>query len=74
MRVETIFEEGDGTLVFQTKGEYFGRASLGNTERYTWKSKGTSGENFYYSVNNIDKKLTKPTHVGLFQTSFFSRC
>ena len=39
------FEGGDGTqnmLVFQVKGEYFGRASLDSTEGYTWKSKGTS--------------------------------
>ena len=52
------FEEGDGTqnmLVFQVKGEYFGRASLGNTERPTWKSKGNSDENFYYNGGNIDK-------------------
>ena len=40
-------------LVFQVKGEYFGRASLGNRERPAWKSKGTSNENFYYTSGNI---------------------
>ena len=37
---KNYFERGDGTknmLVFQVKGEYFGRASLGSTEHYTWK-------------------------------------
>ena len=46
------FEGGDGTqdmLVFQVKDEYFGRASLNNLERSTWKSKGTSNEIFYYT-------------------------
>ena len=46
-------EGGDGTqnmLVFQVKGEYFGRASLVSTERYTWKSKGNSDENFITMV------------------------
>ena len=59
-------------LVFQVKGEYFERASLGSTERYTWKSKGSSDENVYYDGGNIDKKLTKPTHVsfGLDQFTF----
>ena len=52
-------------LVFQVKGEYFGRASLRNTERPAWKSKSISNENFYYNGGNIDKKLTKPTHVSL---------
>ena len=65
---KSYFEGGDGTqnmLVFQVKGEYFGRASLGSTERYTWKSKGISDENCYYNGGNIDKKLTKPMHVSL---------
>ena len=58
-------------LVFQVKGEYFGRASLGNTERYTWKSKSTSNENFYYNDNNIVTKLAKPTHVNFGLDQFF---
>ena len=56
------FEGGDGTqnmLVFQVKGEYFGRASLSSTERYTWKSKGNSDKNVYYNGGNIDKKTNK---------------
>ena len=59
--------------VFQVKGEYFGRASLGNTERYTWKLKGISNENFYFSDSNVATKLTKPMHVsfGLDQFFFF---
>ena len=68
------FEGGDGTqnmLVFQVKDEYFVRASLGNTERPAWKSKGTSNENFYYNCGNIDKKLTKPTHVSLGSDQYF---
>ena len=52
-------------LVFQAKNEYFGRNNLGNTQYYTWKSKGISDENFYYTSGNIDKKLTKLTHVSL---------
>ena len=59
--------------VFQVKGEYFVRASSGNTERPVWKSNGTSNENFYYNGGNIDKKLTKPTHVSVFRPVFFSR-
>ena len=51
-------------LVFQARNEYFGRNNLGNTQYYTWKSKGISDENFYYNGGNIDKKLTKPTHVS----------
>ena len=58
-------------LVFQVKDEYFGRGSLGNTKRFTWKSKGTSNENFYYNDGNIDKKLTKPTHVSLYLDQYF---
>ena len=61
------FEGGDGTenmLVFQVKNEYFGRNSLGNTQYYTWKSKGISDENFYYNGGNIPTKLTRPTHVS----------
>ena len=68
------FEGGDGRqdmLVFQVKGEYFGRASLGSTDRYTWKSKGNSDESFYYNGGNIDKKLTKPTHVSLGSDQYF---
>ena len=68
------FEGGDGMqnmLVFQAKGEYFGRSNLGSTQYYTWKSKGTSDENFYYNGANIDKKLTKPTHVGFGSDQFF---
>ena len=68
------FEGRDGTqnmLVFQVKSEYFVRASLGNTERPAWKSKGTSNENFYYNDGNIDKKLTKPTHVSLGSDQYF---
>ena len=67
-------EGDDGTqnmLVFQVKGEYFGRASLVSTEHYTWKSKGNSDENFYYNGGNIDKKLTKPTHVSLGSDQYF---
>ena len=62
--------------VFQVKGEYFGRASLGNTERYTWKLKGISNENFYFSDSNVATKLTKPMHVsfGLDQFFFFFFC
>ena len=68
------FAGGDGTqnmLVFQVKGEYFGRASLGSTERYTWKSKDNSDENFYYNGGNIDKKLTKPHYVSLGSDQYF---
>ena len=68
------FERGDGTqnmLVFQVKGEYFGRASLGSTEYYTWKSESNSDENFYYNGSNIDKKLTKPTDVSLGSEQYF---
>ena len=73
------FEGGDGTqnmLVFQVKNDYFGRNNLGKTEYPTWKSKAISDENFYYIAGNIDKKITKPTHVsfGLDQFLFFSRC
>ena len=57
--------------VFQVKGEYFVRASSGNTERPVWKSNGTSNENFYYNGGNIDKKLTKPTHVSLGSDQYF---
>ena len=52
-------------LVFQAKNEYFGCCYLGNTKHYTWKSRGISDENFYYNGGNIDKKLTKPTHVSI---------
>ena len=68
------FEGGHGTqnmLVFQVKGEYFVRASLGSTERYTWKSKGNSDENFYYNGGNIDKKLTEPMHVSHGSDQYF---
>ena len=68
------FVGGDGTqnmLIFQVKGEYFRRASLDSTERPAWKSKGTSNENFYYNGGNIDKKLTKPTHVSLGSDEYF---
>ena len=68
------FEGGDGTqnmLVFPVKDEYFVRASLGNTERPAWKSKGTSNESFYYNSGNVDKKLTKPTHVSLGSDQYF---
>ena len=68
------FEGGGGTqnmLVFQVKGEYFVLASLSNTERPAWKSKGTSNENFYYNGGNIDKKLRKPTHVSLGSDQYF---
>ena len=68
------FEGDDGTenmLVFQAKNEYFGRNSLGNTQYYTWKSKGISDENFYYNGGNIDKKLTRPTHVSFALDQFF---
>ena len=58
-------------LVFQVKGEYFGRASLGSTKYYTWKSKGNCDKNFYYNGGNIDKKLTKPTHVSLGADQYF---
>ena len=62
-------------LVFQVKGEYFGRANLGNTERYTWKSKGASDENVYYNDSIEATKLTKPTHVSFGSDQFFfSRC
>ena len=67
------FEGGDGTqnmLVFQAKGEYFGRNNLGSTQYYTWKSKGTSDENFYYASRSIDKKLTKLHMLALVHTSF----
>ena len=65
---KNYFEGGDGTqnmLVFQVKGEYFGRASLGSTEYYTWKSEGNSDENFCYNGGNINKNLTNPTHISL---------
>ena len=68
------FEGGDGTqniLVFQVKGEYFGRASLGSTEYYPWKSKGNSDENFYYSESNEATKLTKPSHVNFGLDQYF---
>ena len=68
------FEGGDETqnmLVFQVKGEYFGLPSLGSTERYTWKSKGNSDENFYNNGGNIDKKLTKPMHVSPGSDQYF---
>ena len=58
-------------LVLQVKDEYFGRASLGSTEYYTWKSKGNSDENFNYNGGNIDKKLTKLTHVSLGSDQYF---
>ena len=58
-------------LVFQIKGEYFGRASLGNTEYPAWKSKGTSNENFYSTGGNIATKLTKPTHVSFGLDQYF---
>ena len=64
---KNYFEGGDGTqnmLVSQVKDEYFGRNSLGNTQYYTWKSKGISNENFYYNGCNIATKLTRPTHVS----------
>ena len=59
-------------LVFQAKNKYFGRNNLGNTQYYTWKSKGISDENFYYTRGNIAKKLTRPAHVsfGLGQLFF----
>ena len=44
---------------------------LGMTERPSWKSKGTSNENFYYNGSNIDKKLTKPTHVSPGSDQYF---
>ena len=58
-------------LVFQVKDEYFGRNNLGKTEYPTWKSKGSSDEIFYYNGGNIDKKLTKPTHVNLGLDQYF---
>ena len=58
-------------LVLQVKDEYFGRASLGSTEYYTWKSKGNSDENFNYNGGNIDKKLTELTHVSLGSDQYF---
>ena len=58
-------------LVFQVKGEYFRRASLGNTECPAWKSNGNSDENFYYNGGNIDTKLTKPVHVSLGSDQYF---
>ena len=61
------FEGGDGTqnmLVFQVKNKYFGRNNLGNTQYYTWKSKGISDEKCYCTGGNIAKKLTRPTHVS----------
>ena len=57
-------------LVFQVKDEYFGRNNLGKTEYPTWKSKG-SNETFYYNGGNIDKKITKPTHVSLGLDQYF---
>ena len=51
-------------LVFQVKNEYFGHSSLGNTQYYTWKSKGISDENVYYNGGNIATKLTRPLHVS----------
>ena len=68
------FEGGDGTqnmLIFQVKGEYFGRASLGSAERYTWKSKANSDENFYYSESNVATKLAKPSHVNFGLDQYF---
>ena len=65
---KNYFEGGDGTqnmLVFQVKDEYFGRNNLSETEYHTWKSKGNSSENLYYNGGNIDKKLTKLTHMSL---------
>ena len=70
------FEGDDGTqymLVFPVKGKYFGRGSLGNAERYTWKSKGISNKNIYYNDINVARKLTKPTHVSFGLNHFFSR-
>ena len=64
---KNYFEGGDGTqnmLVSQVKDEYFGCNSLGNTQYYTWKSKGISNENFYYNGCNIATKLTRLTHVS----------
>ena len=54
------------------KGEYFGRNNLGKTEYPTWKSKRNSDENFYYKRGNIDKKLTKPTHVSFGLDQYFA--
>ena len=51
-------------LVFQAKSEYFGRNNLGNTQYYTWKSKGISDGNVYYTGGNIAKKLTILAHVS----------
>ena len=68
------FEGGDGTqnmLVFQVKGEYFGRASLGSTEYYTWESKGNSDENYYYNGGNIDKKTNKTYALSLGSDQYF---
>ena len=58
-------------LRVEIKGEYFGRATLGSTERYIWKSKRNSDENFCYNGGNIDKKLTKPTHVSPCSDQYF---
>ena len=66
-------EGGDGTqnmLVFQVENEYFGLNSLGNTQYYTWKSKGISDQNFYHSGGNIATKLTRPTHVSFGSNQF----
>ena len=58
-------------FVFQVKDEYFGHNNLGKTEYPIWKSKGNSNENLYYNGGNIDKKLTKPTHVSLGLDQYF---
>ena len=68
------FEGGDGMqnmLVFKVKDEYFGHASLGKTKYNAWKSKGNSNETLYYNGGNINKKLTKPTHVSLGLDQYF---
>ena len=72
--VRNYFEGGNGTqnmLVVKAKNKYFGRNNLGNTQYYTWKSKGISNENFYYIAGNIYKKLTRPTHVNFGLDQFF---
>ena len=71
---KNYFEGDDGaqnTLVFQAKSIYFGHETI-NTIRYcTWKSKGISNQNLYYTKSAITPKLIRPTHVVLGTDEYF---
>ena len=79
---KNYFEGDDGmqnTLVFQVKSIYFkrddGRDATGLIFYLhdVWKSKGSSDQSLYYSINRgtVTTKLIRPTHVVLGADEYF---